>query len=135
MSGFSAGAHLSLATAGLAPSDAQSKPDIAVAFSGCADLTIDPYIVRMAGGMEEAAALSPVNAEPAAWPPLYMANATRDSDCNYEAALQFSEKAKAQGAEITFLTQENAGHFFLREPERAAQTQASVNAFLDAEGF
>ncbi|MEM6819097.1 MAG: alpha/beta hydrolase [Pseudomonadota bacterium] len=135
VSGFSAGAHLSLAAAGLAPSDAQSKPDIAVAFSGCADLTIDPYIVRMAGGMKEAAALSPVNAEPKAWPPLYMANATRDSDCNYEAALQFSEKAKAQGAEITFLTQENAGHFFLREPERSAQTRASVNAFLDAQGF
>ena len=49
--------------------------------------------------------------------------------------LTYTEKAKAQGAEITFLTQENAGHFFLREPERAAQTQASVNAFLDAEGF
>ncbi|MCQ8184603.1 alpha/beta hydrolase [Parvularcula maris] len=131
--GFSAGAHLSLAAASFAPDAA--APDLVAAISGCTDLTNDPYTVRLSGGMDNARRLSPRFAPNPEGPPIFMANAEYDTDCSFEEAEAFVSAARDVGAAVEFLPQPDRGHFFLRDPERSAQTKDAVYRFLDENGF
>jgi len=134
-SGFSAGAHLSVAAAVLEPEGSPARPDLTVSFSGCMDMTDDGYMIDKAGGYAAARAISPLHALTGPTPPLYLVNADRDEDCAFETAQAFVEAARAQGSDVTFQEVRDAGHFFLRDPARATETQARVNAFLDEQGF
>lgn len=134
VSGFSAGGHLSMAAATLAPEGA-SRPDLSVSISGCTDLLNDPYTVRLSGGEERARALSPRFSPNADAAPIFMVNAQYDSDCSFEEAEDFAIKQEDLGADIVFLPQPNRGHFFLRDADRTAQTRAAVEEFLTERGF
>jgi len=134
VAGFSAGAHLSLALASLEEEGA-SRPDMALSISGCTDILRDPYSVRMAGGEVEARALSPLFQVNPASPPIYMANATEDTDCHFGSAKEFADKAERAGVDVAFTGHPEAGHFFLRDPALSRQTREEVDAFLSARGF
>lgn len=134
-SGFSAGAHLSLAAATLGDASTGQRPDMALSFSGCTDMTDDRYMRDMAGGTEAARALSPLYTLNDPIPSLYVINAHDDRDCRFSSAEAFAEAAREQGADIEFVDVPDAGHFFLRDPDLADRTQAQINVFLEDRGF
>lgn len=132
--GFSAGGHLSLAAATFEKAGSK-RPDLAISISGCTDLTNDGYTVLHAGGDEKARALSPRYAPSAASPAMFIANAENDDTCSFAEASDFAQAASDAGADVTFFGVPGGGHFFLRDPERAAETKAAVFKFLDDNGF
>lgn len=134
-SGFSAGAHLSLAAATLGDASTGQRPDMALSFSGCTDMTDDRYMRAMAGGMDAARALSPLYTLNDPIPPLYVINAHNDRDCLFSSAQAFADAAHELGADVEFVEVPDAGHFFLRDPDLAERTQSQVNAFLTDRGF
>ena len=132
-SGFSAGGHLSISatTFGEGP----TRPDLVVAISPCTDLTHDGYTIGLSGSYPAARSMSPrfhVNSDMA---PIFMASADEDTDCSFEASTEFVNSVEAAGGSIFFVEQCGAGHFFLRDPERAAETKAALAAFFDANGY
>jgi dipeptidyl aminopeptidase/acylaminoacyl peptidase len=67
--------------------------------------------------------------------PIFMASADEDTDCSFEASTEFVNSVEAAGGSISFVEHYGAGHFFLRDPERAAKTKAALAAFFDANGY
>lgn len=135
VSGFSAGAHLSVAAATLEAPTSPSRPDLALSFSGCMDMTDDGYMISIAGGWPTARSLSPLHMMDGPLPPLFIAHAHEDTDCSFETATAFAQAARAQGTSVDMIDFPQAGHFFLRDPDRAHLTRTRVNAFLDQHGY
>lgn len=131
--GFSAGGHLSLGAATFG--QGSSKPDMAVALSPCTDLTNDGYTIGLSRGYTAARAMSPRYHVSPALPAIFMASADEDTDCSFEASVDYVERVKEAGVEIRFVDQIGAGHFFLRDPDRAEETRQELAAFLDENGF
>ncbi len=133
--GFSAGGHLSMTSGALqAPGDPR-RPDLVAAFSGCAAMDDTDYTIRMAGGMEEAVRLSPVRLDAPSSPPIFFANARRDTDCDFATVAQYAANLEANGNTVRLHDGGERGHFFMRDPEAAAAVHADLYAFLDAQGW
>jgi len=132
-SGFSAGGHLSLAATTFA--DGEARPDLVVAISPCTDLTNDGYTIGLSGSYPAARAMSPRFHVRSDMAPIFMASADEDTDCSFEASSEFVRSVEDSGGTISFVEQYGAGHFFLREPERAAETKAAIEAFFDENGY
>lgn len=135
VSGFSAGAHLSMAAGAFAPAGDPRRPDLVASFSGCADMTLDDYMTRMAGGPDQAKALSPGLIETPSSPPAFIANARRDTDCRFDAAERYAANLTAAGQDVVFHDAGELGHFFLRDADAAAAAKAALYTFLDDRGW
>lgn len=134
LAGFSAGGHLSMAAAAFATQGEPQRPDAVVSMSGCVSVE-DDYATRMAGGPDEAAALSPIHHPSDGLPPLFLINAKGDHLCDFDLARSYAESLRERGNDVAFMPIETGGHFFLRDRENVPPTRAAVLEFLESRGF
>ena len=118
----------------LEPGDPR-RPDLIAAFSGCAAMDDADYPIRQAGSLEEATRLSPVRLEAPTSPPIFFANARRDTDCDFEIISAYADTLEAGGSTVFLHDGGQRGHFFMRDPEAASAVREDLFAFLDQQGW
>lgn len=133
--GFSAGAHLSMTSGALLEAGDPRRPDLIAAFSGCAAMDDADYTIRTAGSFEEAVRLSPVRLEAPSSPPIFFANARRDTDCDFDLISEYADKLEVGGTTVFLHDGGQRGHFFMRDPDAAAAVREDLFAFLDQQGW
>jgi len=116
--GFSAGGTLAVSTALLGgfeepgeDTEFSSRPNAAVAVSGCLDPTADPWfrqIVRPAAPED----LSPVHQVRGGAPPILLIHGTGDEMCGYESATEFAQLMIDAGNVCEVAPFEGRPHFF-----------------------
>lgn len=142
--GVSAGGQLAVSAA--QSEDVAALPNLLVLVSPALDVGADPWFVRLVGGAEAAARLSPAaNARPGL-PPTLILQGDVDTLTPLPAARRFCEGATAAGDSCTLKIYNGYGHLFTPagindqddpRPDAATSALAATFAegFLRSEGF
>jgi acetyl esterase len=138
--GVSAGGHLAAATATVGcPSGA--RPDALMLWSPALDLERDRWFVKLAGGAEQAKALSPLANMRACLPPTAIIQGSEDSLTPTSAAENFCSRARLLESSCTLHVYKGVGHLLTRnlaqqeqdfDPDPDARTDAwkQLTAFV-----
>lgn len=131
--GISAGGHLAAAAAVFdEPSgdEVRARPDALVLSSPAIAVARDGWFRRLAGGVAQAAALSPDRSIRAGMPPTVIVQGAEDTVTPAVGAQRFCERARTTGAVCELHLYPGVGHLFTRN---LAQQEEPDYAALDAD--